>query len=707
MKICGDNPELSFTADEDLNMAEVWICFSGNTTDMDHAHQLMKFTIGGYTKNMEWSPADVSMVINDDHLPCGSGYLIAEVRNNGMRIAAEYEKAMRVCDNTDIDLSLQIESTMKMMGLTPQLYTGRYSNDLLSQLLDYLDITKAVIHNHGNRTLANSTIETPHMVAVYLQARHQMTSPQNGEMCYVPRYKIIDQFIGKFDITAAIGAGEAFDIVPHFHGHYIPDTSIVCGDAELVIFYDPLMIDQDSNICNNFLRIPVSVMCSNRNQRNNCILCPNPVDLKTWALFGNMTFYEFDDMEGEWTGRDLRMMNEDTLMELVHAGMSQMMQQHLSNLYSHSSEGICMFVDKLQDETMDRIQKMAMIDIQVGEQLEMKIQAAMKEMQSSMDVSSSLQSFLDWGEMEMDPVNKSLIIGSYTGLSMVYGVNMLMLQSRMTGTRFPSNTTRMMLGQMLRGMGQLNYVAEMHPMMASMYGLEMLKYAQALRLVTHFLHENQLLPVKVAHVMMKLTGVIMSKQMNPMSNQTGSNSWTMPSMNCPFGPQMNLVSKALLKLSNGWDGEVEYDRPVDKDRMKMAMCRTNILRVFMLKGGYKLIRKAYIKRILMENGMKPDDLMRIPKECRRHPFQPYDSPMENVFVDDDGKIMKGAMSPLEDTVTYKMLAKCHCENKCPENKMDGSWMGGSGPGMWATTTPSMMSNMWESVTKSTQMWNKA
>lgn len=60
---------------------------------------------------------------------------------------------------------------------------------------------QAVIHNHGNRTLANSTLETPHMVAVYLRARHQMTSPQNGEMCYVPRYKFIDQFIGKIDIT--------------------------------------------------------------------------------------------------------------------------------------------------------------------------------------------------------------------------------------------------------------------------------------------------------------------------------------------------------------------------------------------------------------------------------------------------------------------------------------------------------------------------
>lgn len=28
---------------------------------------------------------------------------------------------------------------------------------------------------------------------------------------------------------SAIGAGETVDLVPHFHGHYIPDTSIVCG----------------------------------------------------------------------------------------------------------------------------------------------------------------------------------------------------------------------------------------------------------------------------------------------------------------------------------------------------------------------------------------------------------------------------------------------------------------------------------------------
>lgn len=74
------------------------------------------------------------------------------------------------------------------------------------------------------------------------------------------------------------------------------------------------------------------------------------------------------------------------------------------------------------------------------------------------------------------------------------------------------------------------------------------------------------------------------------------------------------------------------------------------------------------------------------------------------LVNDDGKIMKGAMSPLEETVTYKMLAKCHCENRCSENTMGGSGMGGSGPGMWATTTPTMMNNLWESVTKSTQMW---
>lgn len=67
---------------------------------------------------------------------------------------------------------------------------------------------------------------------------------------------------------------------------------------------------------------------------------------------------------------------------------------------------------------------------------------------------------------------------------------------------------------------------------------------------------------------------------------------------------MNLVFKVLLKLSNGWDGEVEYDRFVDKDRMKMVMCCINIFWVFMFKGGYKLIWRVYIKCIFMENGMK-------------------------------------------------------------------------------------------------------
>lgn len=33
---------------------------------------------------------------------------------------------------------------------------------------------------------------------------------------------------------SAIGAGEAIDLVPHFHGHYIPDTSIVCGKKHVV-----------------------------------------------------------------------------------------------------------------------------------------------------------------------------------------------------------------------------------------------------------------------------------------------------------------------------------------------------------------------------------------------------------------------------------------------------------------------------------------
>lgn len=40
------------------------------------------------------------VIINLFFINLPVGYLIAEVRNNGMRIAAGYERAMRACDNT-------------------------------------------------------------------------------------------------------------------------------------------------------------------------------------------------------------------------------------------------------------------------------------------------------------------------------------------------------------------------------------------------------------------------------------------------------------------------------------------------------------------------------------------------------------------------------------------------------------------------------
>lgn len=50
--------------------------------------------IGGYTKNMEWSPADVSMVINDDHLPCGSGKEHTPLFLTAMYSLYQYSKHM-------------------------------------------------------------------------------------------------------------------------------------------------------------------------------------------------------------------------------------------------------------------------------------------------------------------------------------------------------------------------------------------------------------------------------------------------------------------------------------------------------------------------------------------------------------------------------------------------------------------------------------
>ena len=41
--ICGDSPELSFIANEDLNMAEIRVSFSGDTQRVDADHVLMTF----------------------------------------------------------------------------------------------------------------------------------------------------------------------------------------------------------------------------------------------------------------------------------------------------------------------------------------------------------------------------------------------------------------------------------------------------------------------------------------------------------------------------------------------------------------------------------------------------------------------------------------------------------------------------------------
>lgn len=39
-------------------------------------------------------------VSNRKFLLLFSGYIVAELRNNGMSVAAEYQKAMRLCDNS-------------------------------------------------------------------------------------------------------------------------------------------------------------------------------------------------------------------------------------------------------------------------------------------------------------------------------------------------------------------------------------------------------------------------------------------------------------------------------------------------------------------------------------------------------------------------------------------------------------------------------
>lgn len=126
--------------------------------------------------------------------------------------------------------------------------------------------------------------------------------------------------------------------------------------------------------------------------------------------------------------------------------------------------------------------------------------------------------------------------------------------------------------------------------------------------------------------------------------------------------------------------------------------------------------------------------MKIPKECRRHPFQPFDVPLENMFgknfscstthakylngnfecywaflllVNDDGKIVRGAHSQLENTMTYKVVATCRCQDTCSKDTSSGSDMGGS-TGMWRTTPFTSTGEMWNGFpgTTPSNVWGR-
>lgn len=290
-------------------------------------------------------------------------------------------------------------------------------------------------------------------------------------------------------------------------------------------------------------------------------------------------------------------------MDLVHAGMSQLMHRHLSELYSEQHGGLCMFFHRFQKDSMKMLNEMMVPNARIGADLEAKIQQMIKAIESYTDVSSAMQSMQEWADKEMDTVNKSLIIGSHTGLSIIQGINMAMMQTRFTGQPFPANATRLMLGPMLKGLAHLHYLLEMHPMIGGMYGGEMLKYAQTVRLVAHYLHHYNLLPEEVANSLMKIANFMMNKHIHPMTNDTGSNSGHAPSMTpCPFDKQIDLVSNVLLTMAKGWDGE---EMKHARENPAVGICRANLLRVFLFRGGYKLVRKGYVRKVLMEMRMKP------------------------------------------------------------------------------------------------------
>ncbi|KAJ8305367.1 hypothetical protein KUTeg_015912 [Tegillarca granosa] len=176
-------------------------------------------------------------------LPCGSGYLVAVVKDGNTIVEQGAERIIKTCDSIGVDVEIEVSDV---------------SNDSLIKL-----------SNKGSQNLPNTTKEGAHLLAVYLQKPTYF----GGSGCTIPNLTVFDAVLNFTTFTRGMMVGEEMFIdqswVDQITASFDGEKPTICGDADLVFMFDPFY-QYDNNPCNNFKKFRVHINCNNIPYKQKC-----------------------------------------------------------------------------------------------------------------------------------------------------------------------------------------------------------------------------------------------------------------------------------------------------------------------------------------------------------------------------------------------------------------------------------------------------
>ncbi|KAK3091962.1 hypothetical protein FSP39_024031 [Pinctada imbricata] len=600
------------------------------------------FGAGSYEGYTIWSTE-----VNRKDIPCGTGYLVAVVKDEGKTVDMEAVRVAHVCNiSMDVNVKLEVEKedTMTTPDYTKGMSRVHLQADGHTNIIDQLrrqghGINKIELVNEGKNSLPRVTKDMAHVTLAYFKQSPSPTMP--GGHCEVPDYSILDEIIG-------------WDIFTD-------------DDADLVIMYDALHTDLDNDTCDNFISIPVYVDCSyskyilslyqsmwivvTRDYEEKCYVLPHHsyggTELVMTRGDNDMFFYEVWD--NKWTEEGKWEMDRNRLMGFSRFHLLSHLLKDMPPL--REGRGLCAVKEDFEDESADFDPK-DMPHLPTNDSLKMRFDDLKQKAEylDLMSLSYELDQLRYEADMDYDYETRAKKYGFIMGLNASASFRHYSNMYKMHGMSVPANLTRAILG------GHLYHTAMTanHAIEAGLYSPDTVIHGLgmtygALTLLDGIESELKLEMAQRVRNALNRVAKTLSELREKSMNMT-----SMAMVHCKFDRKISPDVQELLFLGAGYDGKMEkHLDPSDR-------CHRALVFNYFRRGGARVHARDILKNLDTDPSyMKIDE--KTPRMCRDHPALGHGSPPIFWEVDDRGRLMKGMYSPITDTVAWKPVATCRCD----------------------------------------------